>query len=284
MFTDRLRLITPLAALLVLLLAAACSDSDTEKSPAPTPDSTKVTLTGRITVFAAASLTDAFNEIGTAFKAANPRAEVAFNFAGSQALRTQLEQGARADVFASADTVQMGNAVTSGAVNDAGKIFVHNSLVVITPTGSSGGVNTLADLARPGVKLVLAASTVPAGNYSRRALTNMEKDPDYGAGFSTRVLKNLVSEQTDVKQVVAQVALGQADAGIVYSTDAQASIGQLKRIDIPTTFNVFADYPIAIVKGTGNAATAHGFIDFVVSKDGQAILKKYGFVTLDRGS
>lgn len=279
MFISRLRFIAPLFALLVLLSVAACSDSDTEKSPTPTPEPTKVTLSGKITIFAAASLTDAFNEMGTSFKAANPGTDVTFNFAGSQALRTQLEQGARADVFASADTVQMGNAVTSGVVSDPGKIFVHNSLVVITPTGI-GPVSALADLAKPGVKLVLASATVPAGNYSRQALANMEKDPAYGAGFRDKVLKNLVSEQTDVKQVVAQVVLGQADAGIVYSTDAQASINQLKRIDIPASFNVIAHYPIAIVKGAGNAATAQGFIDFVLSNAGQTILKKYGFVTV----
>ncbi len=284
----RLFLITPLLALLTLL-AAACGGSDnspsnasaTAPASAATAASTapKTAFTGKVTVFAAASLTDSFNEIGDAFKKANPGVTVEFNFAGSPTLRTQLEQGAKADVFASADTVQMGNAVKSGVVNDAGKIFVRNSLVIITPSDGSK-VSAPADLAKPGLKLVLANKDVPVGNYARQVLASMEKDASYGTGFSDKVLKNLVSEESDVKQVVAKVQLGEADAGVVYGTDVTPSVApKLKTVKVPDQFNVIAEYPIAVTKGAGNATAAQGFIDYVFSPAGQAVLKKYGFQT-----
>jgi molybdate transport system substrate-binding protein len=287
----RLFLLTALLALLALFVAA-CGGSDNKSSTsapaaAASPDAastaarTKPSLTGSVTVFAAASLTDSFNEMATAFKAANPGvSNVTFNFAGSPVLRTQLEQGARADIYASADTIQMGNAATSGVVVDKGKIFVRNSLVIITPADATPKVTSLADLAKPGLKLVLANKDVPVGNYARQMLASMEKDPSYGAGYSDKVLKNLVSEESDVKQVVAKVQLGEADYGVVYGTDLTPSVAsKLKTVTVPAQYNVVAEYPVAVVKGAGNAAAAQGFIDFVLSAPGQAIMKKYGFQT-----
>jgi molybdate transport system substrate-binding protein len=232
-------------------------------------------------VFAAASLTDSFNEIAKAFEAKYPGVEVTFSFGGSPTLRTQLEQGARADVFASADQNQMNLALQNGAVASAGQVFVRNSLVVITPKDNPGKISALSDLKKSGLKLVLAAPEVPVGAYARQALTSMDKDAAYGAGFSEAVLKNVVSLESNVKQVVAKVELGEADAGIVYGTDVTPSVApKLATIAIPTQFNVIAEYPIALTKSPGNAAAAQAFIDFVLSSAGQTVLKKYNFQTV----
>jgi molybdate transport system substrate-binding protein len=262
------------------LFAAACGDDTTTPDPAADASATAALLTGSITVFAAASLTDAFNEIAAEFKKANPGVEITFNFAGSSALRTQLEQGARADVFASADSVQMNNAKQSGVVAGEEKVFVRNSLTIITPANNTGGVNALADLKKPGLKLVLAAPEVPAGGYARQMLTKADADPAYGAGFADAVLKNLVSNESNVKQVVAKVELGEADAGIVYGSDVTPSVApKLKTVVVPASVNVIAEYPIALTKDARNVRSAQAFIDYVSGSAAQAILKKWGFQT-----
>jgi molybdate transport system substrate-binding protein len=236
---------------------------------------------GRITVFAAASLTDAFQEIGAGFKARYPGTDVRFNFAGTPTLRLQLEQGARADVFASADIAQMELALQGGVV-EAPLTFARNSLVVIVPAANPGGVDSPADLARPGLKLVLANQEVPAGAYSAQVLRNLEAGGGYGADFAERVLANVVSRESNVKQVVARVELGEADGGLVYGSDVTASVAaDLKVISIPERFNVTASYPIAVVRDSGNAATARAFIDYVVSPAGQGILARHGFLTAE---
>jgi molybdate transport system substrate-binding protein len=266
----------------VAMALIACGD---DAGPDPTstegvPVSTAgPSVTGNITVFAAASLTDAFNELAAAFKKANPDAgEVTFNFAGSSALRTQLEQGARADIFASADTAQMDAAKKSGVVTGGDKVFVRNSLVIIMPKDNPAKIAAPVDLRKSGLKLVLAAPEVPVGNYARQMFMKMDADPAYGAGFNDAVLKNIVSNEANVKQVVAKVQLGEADAGVVYGTDITASVApDLARVEVPTALNVIADYPIALTKEAGNTKTARAFIDFIFSAAGQTILKKYGF-------
>ena len=277
------RILVVLAVAAIAVAALACTGGSDKKTAASSPQTQgssagKAPVTGRVTVFAAASLTDAFNEIGTAFRAANPGANVTFNFAGSPTLRTQLDQGAKADIYASADTANMNMAVHSGSVTNDGKVFARNTLTVITPSSGTPKVTSLADLGKSGVKLVLANAQVPAGSYAHQMLANMERDPAYGLGWSDKVLRNLASEESDVKQVVAKVQLGEADAGVVYGTDVTPSVApQLKMIDVPQQFNVIAEYPIATVKGAGNAAGARAFIEFVLAPAGQAILKKYGF-------
>ena len=253
-------------------------------STAATPPAAQ-RVTGSMTVFAAASLTDSFNEIATAFKAANPGVDVTFNFAGSSALRAQLDQGAPADVFASADTNQMTSAAQNGDTVDTGKLFVHNTPVVITPKDNPAGITSLADLKKPGIKLVLAAPEVPIGNYARQVLANASKDAAYGTSFADDVLRNLASNEANVKGVVAKVQLGEADAGIVYGTDVTPSVaGALNRIDIPAAVNVVADYPIAVTKEAKNPKAAQAFIDFVLSNAGQTILEKWGFQTVRAGT
>ena len=232
-----------------------------------------------LNVFAASSLTEAFMEIGKNFEAANPNITVTFNFAGSQALKTQIEEGAPADVFASANKPEMESLIASGFVaTDAAQIFLQNGLVVILPSENQLGLGKLQDLARPGVKLVLAAEEVPVGKYTRQSLDLM--NGQFGMDFKDQVLANVVSNEDNVRQVVAKVQLGEADAGIVYNSDAVA-VPDLKRIDIPAGLNVSAEYPIALLSRSAHQELGAAFIDYVLSVEGQAVLQKWGFVPVE---
>lgn len=228
-----------------------------------------------LVVFAAASLTGAFTEIGKAFEAAHPGVTVIFNFAGSQQLRTQIEQGAPADVFASANSAEMNTLVTESYVTKgAPQVFLTNQLVVILPSNNPANLAELKDLARPGIKLVLAAEDVPVGKYARQALDQM--NGQFGSGFKDQVLANVVSNEDNVKQVVAKVQLGEADAGIVYTSDAVAA-PELKSIEIPADLNVTARYPIAPLAKSGHLNLAEQFTTYALSADAQATFAKWGF-------
>ena len=240
----------------LLLLLASC---------APQPAAQPVTLT----VMAAASLTEAFQEIGTQFEASHPGVQVAFNFAGSQQLVQQLSNAAPADVFASADQRNMDAAVQSGRVTAADvQPFARNQLVVITPT-SSPALERLSDLARPNLKLVMAAPEVPVGGYSLEFLNKAAQDPAYGPSFKDAVLGNVVSYENNVKAVLAKVVLGEADAGIVYSTDASSAQGKVKEIEIPPALNVSAVYPIAVINDSTQPALARAFVEMCAQKPGR---------------
>lgn len=233
--------------------------------------------TGALIVFAAASLTEPFTAIGKRLEATHSGLKILYNFGGSPMLRTQLEQGARADVFASADAAQMELAKKSGVVQGETPIFVKNRLVVIVPRGNPGKVATLQDLARPGLKLDLAAPQVPGGHYSRQALSTA--NAEYGADFAERALRNVVSEEDNVKQVVTKVQLGEADAGIVYISDVTTKVSNdVLMILIPDAFNQLATYPIALTQGVRNRVAAEFFISFVLSSEGQAVLKAHNFI------
>lgn len=261
--------------LLIGILLTACGTSATS-AVAPTSAPAGRTLT----VFAAASLTQAFGEIGRAFEAANPGVSVTFNFAGSQTLQGQIAQGAPADVFASASGTYMDAAVSGGFVDKAtSKVFLTNVLVVILPPSNPANVQSLQDLSKPGLKVVLADVSVPAGKYARQILDNMSKDPAYGTDFGSKALANVVSNETDVKQVVSKVQLGEADAGMVYMSDAVAA-PSLKTIEIPAGLNVVAKYPIAPLLKSANHELAAAFVAYVLSADGQATLKKWGFTPI----
>ncbi len=264
-----------------VVLMAGCGSKAASVSLAGAGTAHPASGPGRRTlnVFAAASLTDAFSEMGRNFEAAHPGVTVTFNFAGSQTLRTQIEQGAPADVFASANSTEM-NALVADQKVQAGtpKIFLTNRLVVILPAKNPAGISSLDDLARPGLKLVLAAESVPAGNYARQVLENL--NASLGADYKDQVLANVVSNEDDVRQVVAKVELGEADAGMVYVSDAVAASG-LQRIEIPAGVNVIADYPIASISGSINSDLATGFVDYVLSSTGQAILTKWGFTSIE---
>ncbi len=232
---------------------------------------------GTLTVFAAASLTDAFNEVKTSFQAANPGVTVTYNFAGSPALVTQLTQGAPADVFASADQPNMDNAVKGGVITGTPQPFVKNKLVIIVPKDNKAGIQTPKDLAKPGIKFDTAQDAVPVGNYTQQVFDNFSKLPDYGADFKANVNKNIVSKEDNVKAIVQKVQLGEVDAGIVYTTDAQAGADKLTMIAIPDAQNVIAVYPVAVVKGAKQSALGQKYIDYLLSPAGQAIMKKWGF-------
>lgn len=243
-------------------------------APAPAPASG-----GTLTVFAAASLTDAFNAMGKAFEAANPGAKVAFSYAGSQQLAQQIGQGAPADVFASANTAQMDAAIKTGRVTtETQRTFARNRLVVILPKDNKAGIQELKDLAKPALKIVLADKAVPVGGYALDYLRKASATPELGATYSQTVLANVVSYEQDVKAVLSKVALGEADAGIVYATDVQGdAAAKVSRIDIPDALNTVATYPIAVLNDSKNAGLAKKFMSFVLAPEGQNILAKYGF-------
>jgi molybdate transport system substrate-binding protein len=232
-----------------------------------------------LTVFAAASLIDPFTAIGEQFQAGHPGVRVAYNFAGSQQLVQQLAQGAPADVFASADTKQMDAAVQSGSVlTDSPQVFAHNRLVVVFPKDNPGGLESLQDLAKPGLRLVLADKAVPVGNYSLNFLDRASQQVDYGPDFKEKVLKNVLSYEENVKAVLSKVLLGEADAGIIYTSDiSQANAGKVGQLNIPDALNPTISYTIAPVSGSPNPELTNAFVDFVLSTQGQAILKSHGF-------
>jgi molybdate transport system substrate-binding protein len=274
--------------LILLTSTAGCADPGKQPSAvadsaaARSPDqeaasSTALQNSAGLVVFAAASLTGAFKEIGRNFEAANPGVKVSFNFAGSQILRTQLEQGAAADVFVSADERNMDQIVADQLVEARSvENILTNSLIVILPAQKPGNVKILADLARPGLKLILADGSVPAGNYARQVLAKISQNAQYGEDFSTKVLANVVSNETDVKQVVAKVELGEGDAGIVYVSDAVAA-PDLLTLTIPAEFNVIATYPIAVLANAHQPRLANLFVQYVCSAQGMDIMKKWGF-------
>jgi molybdate transport system substrate-binding protein len=232
-----------------------------------------------LNVYAAASLTDAFRELGQIFEAAHPGVTVQFNFAGSQQLVAQLEQGAAADVFASADKRWMSVATEKGLVEGGATIFAGNRLVVIVPRANPARIGTLQHLARRGTKVVMAAEVVPAGKYSRDALKNLAGAPGFPPEYDRRVLANVVSQEENVKGVVAKVQLGEADAGLVYRSDVTPAVSRFVRVlEIADPYNVSASYPIAVLKGAQHPRAARQFVDLVSSEAGQRVLGRHGFL------
>jgi molybdate transport system substrate-binding protein len=246
----------PLAVVLlvVAVVAAGCGgNDDSPGGESPTG----------IKVFAAASLTAAFNQLGERYTAANGGTKVSFNFAGSQALATQIRQGAPADVFASADVPNMDKARD---LVDPPQNFASNRLRIVVEKGNPRGVKSLDDLAGKDLKVVLAAPQVPAGRYAEQILDR--------AGVSVQP----VSLEDNVKAVVTKVSLGEADAGVVYATDVTAGGDKIEGVDIPKDQNVTATYPIATVKASRHQQQAQAFVDLVRSPDGQRVLESFGFL------
>ncbi len=227
----------------------------------------------QLTVFAASSLRDAFQDLGRSFEQQHPGTSLSFNFAGSQELRTQVEHGARADVLASADPR------TLRALADAGlalqpQVFARNEPVIVVPAGNPAGIHSLADLPRAR-RLVVGAPEVPIGDYTVRILEAASRR--YGPAFGAAVEARVASRELNVRQVLAKVALGEADAAIVYRTDALASRGAAEVISIPPQLNVVAEYPIAVLRGAPRPGLARAFVELVLSSAGQAVLARHGF-------
>lgn len=234
---------------------------------------------GDLTVFAAASLTDAFEDVKTDLESAHPGLAITYNFAGSQALVTQLSEGAAADVFASANNAQMTAAEENGSISGEPVTFVHNELAIVTPADNPAGIESAADLGDDGLRLVLAQAEVPVGRYSRESVCMMGGDTAFGDDYANRVAANVVSEEEDVRDVLAKVQLGEADAGIVYVSDADIAGDDVTLIEIPAEFNVIATYPIATVTG-GDAALGDAFVAYILGPEGQATLEEFGFTPI----
>lgn len=220
---------------------------------------------GDLTVFAAASLTDAFDRIGQDFSRGHPGVRVTFDYGGSSSLVTQILQGAPADVFASADQPNMQKLVDGGLAQGAAAVFAGNSLQIVVQAGNPKRITSLADLASRANVVVLCAPAVPCGTYAGQALKQ--------AGLTVTPR----SQEQDVKQVVSKVALGEADAGIVYRTDVRAGGARVEGVEIPSDQNVPARYPIVEVRGSRNPAAARAFIAWVLGSQGQAVLAGLGF-------
>jgi molybdate transport system substrate-binding protein len=246
-------------------------------SPLVAGEEQRVTLT----VFAAASLNEAFQEIAKIFNRANPDITAEFSFAGSQQLVQQLSEWAPADVFASADTKQMGIAVHTGRIDSSSvQTFAHNKLVIIVPK-SRGGVQSIRDLGKAGTKIILADKSVPVGRYSLQALDRIGSDSALGRTFKEMVLRNVVSYEENVRAVLAKVELDEADAGIVYVSDITGERARkLKAIDIPDAWNIIATYPIATIKDSPHYEAAERFLRCVLSNEGQAALRRFGFMAI----
>jgi len=231
-----------------------------------------------LTVFAAASLTDSLEALAAEFESAHPGVDVVLSFGASQALRAQIQDGAQADVFASANRDEIKALVDAGLVDEtATPIFARNRLVVVLPANNPAGVISLQDLARPGVHLVVADPAVPAGKYTQRMLDSIGRDAAWGGAFRNAVLDNVVSQEVTVRAVLAKVEIGEADAGIVYASDASQALG-LIRLDLPAEHNPVAEYPLAALRESPHLALAQEFVNFVLSPAGQRVMEAHGFL------
>ena len=226
-----------------------------------------VRVSGTINVSAASSLTAPFTEIAKSFEKVNPKAHVVVNFAGSSALATQIKNGSPADVFASADTANMNKLVEAKLIDHSPAIFAKNTLIIVVPTGNPKGIRTLGDLARDDLFVGLGAVGVPVGDYARQVLA---------AAGVTVTPKTL---ESNVSAVVAKIALREIDAGIVYVTDVTVNDNRVDGVAIPADVNVIASYPIGVVASSKNKLGASKFLEFVRTASGQAILRKYKFLS-----
>jgi molybdate transport system substrate-binding protein len=251
-----------LALFSVLGLGARCGDDEKPKAAAST-SSTTAGLSGNLTVLAAASLSESFKELGTAFEGKHPGTKVIFSFDASSALATQANNGAPADLFASADQNNMKKVTDAGNAADP-KVFAHNKLAVIVAKGNPKKLTGLADFGKPSVSFVLCAPEVPCGKYGAEALGK--------AGVKAKPK----SFETNVKGVVTKVTGGEVDAGIGYVTDAKAA-ASAEGIDIADQYNVVAEYPVAVLKQAPNSNLAYAFLDYLLGPEAQAVLAKYGF-------
>jgi molybdate transport system substrate-binding protein len=251
------------ASLLLAALAACAAAPDAEG-------------TGEVRVFAASSLQEAFTGVAKAFETEHPALRVRLSFAGSQTLRVQIENGAATDVFASADSVHVTALRDEGLVRDV-RVFAHNELVIVTPLDDPAGIGSLEDLVRAR-RLVVGTESVPIGRYTRemlrRAAAELSPAAD-GERFDHRVLARVVSEEANARLVRAKVELGEADAAVVYRTDARSD--HVRVVQIPADVNVRADYWVALVPGGGRDEAAERFVGFLTSERGRAILEEHGF-------
>ncbi|GAA3391863.1 molybdate ABC transporter substrate-binding protein [Cryptosporangium minutisporangium] len=251
-------LLVATVATVASLLLAGCGSDDGNASAATDG------ISGSVTVFAAASLTESFTTLGEQFEDAHPAVTVKFNFSASSALAESIGQGAPADVFASASTKNMDAVVEDGDAADP-KTFARNTMEIAVPPDNPGQVTTLADLAKPGLKIALCQEQVPCGATAR---TVFDK---------AKITVKAATLGTDVKSVLTTVSLGEVDAGVVYKTDVRAAGAKVKGIEIPAAQNASTAYPIATISDGPNAEGAKAFVEYVLSADGARVLTDAGF-------
>jgi molybdate transport system substrate-binding protein len=241
-----------------------------------------VSAQSTLTVFAAASLTDAFTEIEGAFESINlGLVDVVFNFGSSSTLATQIVEGAPGDVFASANNAQMNVVRDAGLLMTTSQTFAKNRLVLIVPVDNPANIQGLDDLDNAGLRLVVAAPDVPVRQYTDTMLERMAADPLYGEAYHSAVLANIVSEEDNVRQVVSKVVLGEADAGIVYVSDVTPDVSsQVIAFPIPDSLNTMATYPVATLTASANLELAQAFVDYLLSDDGQDTLVRWNFISV----
>jgi molybdate transport system substrate-binding protein len=231
---------------------------------------------GTLTILAASSLTDAFGQLGNTFEKQNPGTTVKASFDASSDLLAQIQQGAPADVFASAAEEEMNTAEKDGLLSGKPEVFVKNREVIMVPKDNPANINSLEDMAKPDIKLVLAAKDVPAADYAVEILGKANKE--YGPNFEDDVLSNVVSREADVRASVNRVVVGDADATFGYASDYTQDIrDKVKVVPIPPKLNIIATYPIAALKDAKDPALAKKWVDLVTSNVGQNVLKKWNF-------
>jgi len=261
-FRGHIKVLAGAGAASLVVALAACSSSSSSSAPAAAGSAKP---TGTLVVFAATSLTDAFNQIGQQFEAANPGLTVKFNYNGSSSLATSINQGAPADVFASAAPKNMKTVTDAGEASGTPKDFATNSGEIMVEKGNPKHIKSVSDLANSAIKTVVCAPEVPCGQVATAIFKN--------AGVTVKP----VSEETNVGGVVTKVTLGEADAGIVYVTDVKANESKASGVTIPANENDITSYPIAQLKAAPNATAAAAFISYVLGPQGQAVLASFGF-------
>jgi molybdate transport system substrate-binding protein len=276
----RLRAATLSAVAIVLAACSAggrVSGSDSAAAASASPASTGSV---ELTVFGAASLKGVLDKVKVAYRSAEPEVGLTVSTDSSAALETQIEQGAPADVFLSADTANPDKLTGKGLAVGNPSPFATNLLTVIVPAGNAARIASPADLARPGVKVIAAGDSVPITTYAKQLLTNLAKEPGYPANYVAAYTANMASKEDNVAAVVAKVALGEGDAAIVYQTDARTSPG-VTSIPVPASANVGATYAGVVVKASAHQTAAEAFLRWLAGPDGQAILTAAGFMPPD---
>ena len=284
------RLAASFAALALAL--AACSSAATPSPSVATPTTAPATVApattapatatptaapASLTIYGASSLKSVLAQAKTTYEAANPGSMLTISTDSSTALETKIEQGAPVDVFLSADTTNPQKLVDKNLATGSPTKFAGNLLTIIVPAGNPAGIQTPADLAKSGVKVIAAGDTVPITKYASQLVANLAKQPGYPANFVSKYTANIVSKQDNVAAVVAQIELGEGDAGIVYVTDAKTST-KVVTVAVPDAANVPATYAGVVVKASTNAAAAQAFLTWFAGPAGQAILASFGFL------
>ena len=277
----------PAVAISLIFVLAACSTSGTSPSATSVRSSALTTAASaspapsaeavELTIYGAASLKGALELAKAVYESTNPGTTLTISSDSSSALETQIEQGAPADVFLSADTTNPKKLVDGGLADGAAVTFAGNKLTIIVPSDNPAGIKAPADLARAGIKIIAAGDEVPITKYATQLVGNLAREAGYPSDFVAAYTANIASREDNVKAVVAKIELGEGDSGIVYVTDAKAST-KVVTVDVPDSANVPAIYDGVVVKASRNAAAAAAFLDWFAGPEGQAILGSLGFL------